>query len=94
MARDVVAEREKLGVHELLGARGDLIARRVRAGELRDERREVERLLERVELANDVARRLALGRSFLRRERRRAAASAIESNRRRNMAMGCETTRQ
>jgi hypothetical protein len=46
-ARDVVAERQQLRVHQLLGARRDQVARLVRTRERRDERGHVERSLQR-----------------------------------------------
>ena len=58
MRRDVVGHREELFVHQLLRARDDLIARRVGSGQPRDDRRHVERLLERRHLLEHVARRL------------------------------------
>ena len=70
MTRDVVAEREELGVHELFGARDDLIALRTRRGHFRDECGKVERLLEGVELADDVAGGVAFSGCFLGGERR------------------------
>ena len=66
MRGDVVGHREQLRVHELLGPRGDLVARGVRPGELRDQAGHVERLLERRHLLQHVARGLALGRRVLR----------------------------
>jgi hypothetical protein len=65
VARDVVAEREQLLVHQLLRARRHLVARGVRGCELRDEPWDVERLLQRGHLLDDIARGLALGGRFL-----------------------------
>jgi hypothetical protein len=66
MARDVVAMGEELAVHERSGARGDGITGRVRADETGDERWDVERSLEVVELPHDGARGIALGWRLLR----------------------------
>ena len=65
MARDVVAECEQLRVHELLRARGNLIACGVRSGETRDHRGHVQRSLERIHLGDDASRGIAFGGSFL-----------------------------
>ena len=66
MTRDVVAHGQQLGVHQLLRPRDNLIARRVWACELGDERIQIERALERVQLVHDVASRFAFGWGFLR----------------------------
>ncbi len=65
MTRDVIAERQELRIHQLLGARHDFVARRVGASESYDQRRNSQRALERIQLLNDIPRRLALRRRFL-----------------------------
>jgi hypothetical protein len=66
MTRDVVGEREQIGLHELSGTGDDGVARQVGRSDLRDDRRHVERLLEGGHLPEHVARGLALGGGLLR----------------------------
>ena len=66
MRGDVVRHREQLAVHQRLRARHDLIARRIRAGQPRDDAGHVERLLERGHFLEHAGRGLALRGRLLR----------------------------
>ena len=65
MLRDPIAHWQTFGLHQLLNACENLVAPFVRPGELRHHRRDAERLAERTDLLDHVARCLSFGGRFL-----------------------------
>jgi hypothetical protein len=81
VARDVVTEREQLRVHELFGARHYAIALWIGCRQTRDKRRDVERSLQVIHLAQDIVRGFAFRRRLLRAKPRQADDSDTQHDR-------------